>query len=171
MFLRVLALAVSAVLMLSGCAVNEESDPFSAFAGDIVLDLSMEIQGKSAEMIFRRTGALGQVEIYSPQSLKGYVMSLSEQGAKIGYDGFEMAVADELVLPLEVCLSVFSQSSEAITDIKVQKTGQDTLTQVSAAGFLYSFCSDGTLLSVKGVYLDRKIFIRVRELSDGKGVK
>jgi len=168
-FVLLTALVVTAFCLFS-CAADTVSDPFTVFYGDINAVCRVDVQGAKSEILFSRRGGAIKAEFTAPQKLAGFVLSQEGEVTYLSHGDLAVPIQESAALILNLCKDAFSPHYASITDIQSEKSGGETLTVITARGFIYAFSANGTPKSISGTHSGKQFTLQIGSISLAQSV-
>lgn len=171
---RAFCLYLSAVLLLffslPGChGKTGPSDPFSVFSGNFTASLSVEINGNASACLYERDAAETRITFTSPDTLSGFVFSVSGENTVLKHGETEVETNDRTSFLPRLISSVFSAQGNDVTEIKTERTDGNTVTAVKTPTMLFRFSQTGIPLYAEGSANGTPFRITITSFSAGNG--
>ena len=148
--LAVLILTITLFTALSSCDNTRDTEPFSAFSGDIRADVRLTLGESSSVYVFARTGETETVTFSEPTELSGYVFKKVGEKITLSYDGLSAEVNSSVGRISVISSAIFSPETDGISSISAKEQDGALFTEIVCGDITYRFLKDGTPVSAEG---------------------
>ncbi len=148
--LGVFLLTIILLTALSSCNTTRDTEPFSAFSGDIQAEVCLTFGESTSKFVFRRVGDTETVSFYEPNELSGYVFKKTGDKITLSYGEISTEVSPSVGRISVVTSAVFSPNADGISSISAREENGEKLTEIACGDITYRFSKDGTPISALG---------------------
>lgn len=151
--LVIFILTVTLFTALSSCDNTRDTEPFSAFSGDIRADVRLTLGESSSVYVFARTGETETVAFSEPTELSGYVFKKLGEKITLSYDGLSAEVNSSVGRIAIVSSALFAPETDGISSISAREQDGEFFTEIVCGDITYRFLKDGTPIGAEGEVL------------------
>lgn len=148
--LGVLLLSLVLLTALSSCNTTRDTEPFSAFSGDVQAEVYLTLGESSSKSVFKRIGGTETVTFSEPSELSGYVFEKTGDKITLSYGDVHAEVSPSVGRIMLVSSAVFSPSKDGISSISAKEENGEKFTDIVCGDVTYRFSKDGTPISAVG---------------------
>ena len=138
---------------LSSCDNTRNTEPFSAFSGDIRADVRLTLGESSSVSVFTRIGETETVAFSEPNELSGYVFKKLGDKITLSYGDLSAEVNSSVGRIAIVSSALFAPETDGISSISAREQDGEFFTEIVCGDITYRFLKDGTPIGAEGEVL------------------
>ena len=146
----ILLLTLILLTALSSCNTTRDTEPFSAFSGDIQAEVYLTLGESTSKSVFKRVGETETVAFFEPNELSGYVFEKTGDKITLSYGDVRTEVSPSVGRIMLVSSTVFAPSKDGISSISAREENGEKFTDIVCGNVTYRFSKDGTPVSAIG---------------------